>query len=349
MSALVFFILSWLLKFIFKICIVLFAIWLINQLTMGINFDTKDLTGKIILITGGNAGVGYETAKGLASMGGTVIIASRNVEKSQKAIETIKNETGNSNVYNYELNLSSFKNIQKFVGEFKKNFSQIDILINNAAIAHDMGAFYNMRKARLEFTEEGLELIMGTNYFGMFYLTDLLKDLLFKSASESEIEEPTRIINVSSMANSWADQAMLEKGLDKHADANNYNAELAYGNAKFAMNLFTHEFLRRYKDYNFFSVSLHPGFVKTDILRTSEPNYRNFVNTLTILMGKNSYQGAQTTLYACLNNEDLSIKNGKFLSDCRIDNFFIHKNTYDEKLARTFWDNTVKIIERKLQ
>mmetsp|Transcript_18014 Transcript_18014/g.25164 ORF Transcript_18014/g.25164 Transcript_18014/m.25164 type:complete len:234 (-) Transcript_18014:70-771(-) len=89
--------------------------------------EKKDLTGKVIVITGGNTGIGYETAKSLAGMGGTVIIACRDSKKANDAINRLKSENASLKVETLPLDLSSFESIKKFVSDFSQKYNKIDI------------------------------------------------------------------------------------------------------------------------------------------------------------------------------------------------------------------------------
>eukprot|EP01035_Chromulina_nebulosa_P026246 gene26246-34336_t len=138
--------------------------------------DISDLTGKVIIVTGGNAGIGYATSKVLALKGAHVIIASRNEAKVNKAAEDIKkyveeNGKPTPKISTYILDLSSFASIKSFATEIKSKFDHIDVLINNA------GIFLNPYSK----TEQGFEVTLGTNGLGTAYLTNLLLPLVIKS------------------------------------------------------------------------------------------------------------------------------------------------------------------------
>ena len=90
-----------------------------------------------ILITGGNAGIGKETAIGLAKKGGTIIIACRNVDKAATAVEAIKKASNNSEVYRLTCDLADLKSVKNCAQNYKKQFGELDILINNAGLVTD--------------------------------------------------------------------------------------------------------------------------------------------------------------------------------------------------------------------
>ena len=138
-----------------------------------------------IVVTGGNNGIGYETVKALYKKGHNVIFGSRNQQKSEECVETLKKEIGTDKgmLRAFKLDLSLRASVEKFANNVKKNLSHIDILINNS------GLLVNERKI----SELGIDLTMTVNHCGHFYLTYLLFDLM-RSVKEG------RIINVASKA-----------------------------------------------------------------------------------------------------------------------------------------------------
>src|SRR5688572_30550534 len=89
---------------------------------------------KIVLITGGNSGIGKATAIGIAKTGATVVIACRNKEKGEKAVEEIKKASGNSKIEMLLVDLTSMQSVRDAAAEFKKRFDKLHVLINNAAV-----------------------------------------------------------------------------------------------------------------------------------------------------------------------------------------------------------------------
>ncbi|HET8705508.1 MAG TPA: SDR family NAD(P)-dependent oxidoreductase, partial [Pseudomonadales bacterium] len=136
---------------------------------------------KIIVITGGNSGIGKATAKALARAGATVIIACRDAYKAHDAVAEIQADTGSSKVEFMPLDLADFNSIRNFTQLFLAKYSKLHVLINNAGVIF----------LRKNLTENGFEAQFGINHLGHFLLTNLLLDTLKKSA-------PSRIITVSS-------------------------------------------------------------------------------------------------------------------------------------------------------
>jgi retinol dehydrogenase-12 len=146
----------------------------------------KKLDGKVIIITGANCGIGYETALDLAKRNARIILACRDPKRAQEAVDKIKTESKNENVEFEQLDLASMKSIRDFSDRINKKLTKLDILINNAGLSGD---------GPIKKTEDGFEMVFGVNHLGPFLLTNLLLDLLKKSA-------PSRIINVASAAHS---------------------------------------------------------------------------------------------------------------------------------------------------
>ena len=138
--------------------------------------------GKTVVITGGNTGIGKETAQELAARGGRVIIGCRDGKKSAEAVAEIRRKAGNEEVFFKKLDLASTDSIRYFAGEILREESRIDILILNAGVMHTP----YMR------TKDGFEFQFGVNHLGHFLLAHLLLDRLKESA-------PSRVVVVSSL------------------------------------------------------------------------------------------------------------------------------------------------------
>lgn len=207
--------------------------------------NMPNLTGKIIIVTGGNSGLGASSVKAFAEKGATVILASRSLEKGQKAKADIGLVSGSIEVM--QLDLQDFSSIEKFAAQFKSEYSQLDVLLNNAGI---MMTPYSK-------TKDGLEAQIGTNHFGHFKLTGLLLDIL-KNTPQS------RVVNVSSIAHKRGrmhfDNLMFDNG-------SGYNPTKAYGQSKLANLHFTFELQRFFEanNINSIAVAAHPGVAMTNL------------------------------------------------------------------------------------
>ena len=140
-----------------------------------------NMKGKVCVVTGSNSGIGKETAKALARMGATVVMAVRSRERGESARTEIVEASGNEAVDVMVCDVSSKESIGHFVGEFESRYDRLDVLINNA------GAVFGRR----ENSVDGFESTLAVNYLGPFRLTLELLPMLRRGA-------PSRVVNVSS-------------------------------------------------------------------------------------------------------------------------------------------------------
>jgi NAD(P)-dependent dehydrogenase (short-subunit alcohol dehydrogenase family) len=202
------------------------------------------MQGKVVLITGGNTGIGKETAIGLARMGAQVTITSRDPEKGKAALADIRRAAGREDVACMRLDLASLASVRAFAAEYLQHHPRLDVLVLNAGL---------ILKTRTE-TADGFEGTFGVNHLGHFALTGLLLDLLRRSA-------PARVVVLASEAH-----RMARGGLDfddLHARAG-YGAWSVYGRSKLANLLFTLELAERLRGTGVTVNAVHPGVVATE-------------------------------------------------------------------------------------
>jgi len=211
--------------------------------------NIPDLTGKVIIVTGANSGLGYEDAKEFALKGAQTILACRDVDKAQAALAQIQAEIPDAQAEVMQLDLASLESVHRFAEAFIEKYDRLDVLVNNAGI---MMCPYTR-------TEDDFESQFGTNHLGHFALTGLLIDLLRKTNG-------SRVVNVSSVGHRFGkmdyDNLMYE-------DGKGYSATKAYGRSKLANLLFTYELQRRFEaaGVNTIVVAAHPGYSNTNLDR----------------------------------------------------------------------------------
>lgn len=207
--------------------------------------DIPDLSGKVIIVTGANSGIGYEAAKEFARKGARTILASRDVEKGNGAREQILAEIPEALVEVLPLDLASLESIRRFAEAFRAKYGRLDVLLNNAGV---MMAPYGV-------TEDGFELQFGTNHLGHFALTGLLIDLLNQTPG-------ARVVTVSS--NGHRSGEMDFENL-QFEGGRGYTPMGAYARSKLANLLFTYELQRRLKanGETTIATAAHPGLSNT--------------------------------------------------------------------------------------
>ncbi len=209
---------------------------------------------KVIVITGANSGLGYQTALELAKADARVVLGCRSKQRCEQAKSNILKVAPDASVTTFPLDLASFESIKEFANNVKENFDHVDVLVNNAGI---------MAIANRETTVDGIESQVGTNHFGHFLLTSLLFPILAKNG---------RIVNHSSGAHLFAaskfpfEDLQLEKA---------YDPWVSYGNSKMANLFFTYELNKRLaasaNPKNIISIAVHPGYTATNLQKDRFP------------------------------------------------------------------------------
>ncbi|MFW9821264.1 MAG: SDR family oxidoreductase [Candidatus Thorarchaeota archaeon] len=267
------------------------------------------MEGNICLITGANSGIGKETALALAKMNATVVMLCRNKQRGEKAQKEIIEQSENKNVDLLICDLSSLKDINKFVSDFKSKYDKLHVFINNAGI---------MLKSRTV-SVDGFEMNFAVHLLGPFLLTNLLLDILKKSA-------PSRIINVTSAAHKRA-KIDFE---DLQSQNKKYRLFSIYGISKLAEMLFTYELSRRLKGTKVTANAVHPGVVATNLGRDQSKFSQWFARKFF----KSPEEGAQTSIYLASSPEVEGIT-GKYFSNKEPRESSIE--SYNEEDAERLW------------
>ena len=241
-----------------------------------------ELKNKVIVVTGGNSGIGYYGIEHFLSLGAKVIMASRSKPRAEEAIQTLKKLGLPGQVEFIPLDLMSLASVETFVQIFRKSFSQLDVLINNAGI---MFGDYQQ-------TEDGFESQMATNHFGHFALTAKLLDLLIKSKG--------RIVNIASIAHRRGD---IDFNNLNYQQPKSYSPWGAYSRSKLANLLFTYELDRRLKANHLpvMVVAAHPGVSKTNLLFKNAKTQPMFNVFKAIMPLQSAKQGAIPLIEAAIN------------------------------------------------
>ncbi|ADT97335.1 SDR family NAD(P)-dependent oxidoreductase [Mycolicibacterium gilvum] len=210
--------------------------------------DVPDQSGRVVVVTGANTGIGYETAEVLAGKGARVVIAVRDAGKGQKALDAITRKHPGAAVSLQELDLSSLGSVRRATDALRSAHPRIDLLINNA------GVMYPPK----QFTRDGFELQFGTNHLGHFAFTGLLLDNLLDVPG-------SRVVTVASLAH----KNLADIHFDDLQWERKYNRVAAYGQSKLANLMFTYELQRRLaaRGAPTIAVAAHPGISNTELMR----------------------------------------------------------------------------------
>jgi len=190
-----------------------------------------DLTGKTIIITGANSGIGKAASMQLAGMGANVVMMCRNRERGELALQDARAVAKGGQVELILVDMSSQKSVQNAVNEFLNNHSRLDVLIHNAAN-------FDHRQKKPVITEDGLENVFATNHVNIFLMTHLLLDMLKQSA-------PSRIITVASKG--LVTYPFLDIEFDNFKGEKKFSMQHAYYHAKQAQVMFTFDLAERLK------------------------------------------------------------------------------------------------------
>ena len=268
------------------------------------------MEGKICIITGANSGIGKATAIDLAKMNATIVMMCRSKERGEEAQKKIIELTGNKKVDLLLCDLSSQESIRKFVSEFKSKYQKLHILINNAGI---------MLSKRV-ISVDGFEMNFAVNYLASFLLTNLLLDVLKKSA-------PSRIINVSSAAHRMAKMDFD----DLQSEKRKYRLFKIYGTSKLALMLFSYELNRRLEGTSVTVNTLHPGVVNTNLGQDQSSFSRGFAK----LFFKKPEKGAETSIYLASSQEVEGITGKYFIKKQQKQS---SEESYNEDYAKRLWE-----------
>jgi NAD(P)-dependent dehydrogenase (short-subunit alcohol dehydrogenase family) len=256
--------------------------------------DAAPQTGRIAIVTGANAGLGFETALALAGKGCAVVLACRSLPNAQAARQRIVQQHPSAKVHCMALDLCDLASVRAFASQYAQQHGTLDLLINNAGIMMPPYAL----------TPDGFESQLAANYLGHFALTGLLLPLMTSTPG-------ARVVSLSSLAHKWSgirfDDMNFKQG---------YNRRLAYGQSKLACLMFAYELQRRLQraGATTLSVAAHPGVSATSLFRHM-PGVVGLLSPLTALVFQSAKGGALPTLYAALGAD---IAGGDYCGPCSL-------------------------------
>ena len=296
---------------IFIILIILIILFLISYWFNGPKTClNKDLSGKIILITGGSNGIGWEITKELLYNKAKVIILSKDKFKGIEKINSLKLKYRKHCSF-AKVDLRDYFSILNFVKEFKEKIGFVDILINNA------GSCFNNFKLI-----NGIEETFLNNFIGHFILTSLLIDSFNPKGIIINITSSNYKLITKKIFNNF----IATNNLNFEQTKNNYNPIEIYNISKLS-NIYHSIYLNDYfikKGFEIKSISVHPGFVNNNFFRkinnSSLYYYIKYIlqYPIRLLFYKSEFMGAQTCLNCCYNDYEELI-NGGYYKDCHFE------------------------------
>jgi retinol dehydrogenase-14 len=263
------------------------------------------MSGRVVMVTGANAGMGKEVVLALAGMGATVVMVCRDRARGEEARDEVMQRSAGAEVELLVADISSQQSIQSLVRDFEASHDRLHVLVNNAGIT---------QPHRVE-TADGIESVIATNHLGPFLLTNLLLPVLTASA-------PARVVMVASGAH-----AMGKMDFDDLQATKGYNEIRAYNQSKLANVLFTYELARRIQGTGVTVNAADPGFVKTN-LRVPFP-----YSIFSFMRGA-AVDGARPTVYLASSPEVDGVS-GRYFS--RKGEVRSSKASYDEGAAARLW------------
>ncbi len=279
-----------------------------------------DLTGKTVLITGATSGIGLEASVALARMGARLVMVGRDPAKTAAKLIEVRKRSGASVVESLLCDFSSQAQIHKLANEFRVKHDSLHVLVNNA------GSVF----AKRGLTEDGIERTFAINHLGYFLLTNLLTDLLVKSA-------PARVVNVASVAQYNGTMDFEDLGFER-----GYKIMRAYARSKLANVLFTRELAKRLAGTGVTVNCLHPGAVATNIWNGAPRWIRPLVVLASRLTMLTPAQGADGIVYLATSPE-LEGKTGLYFERNRPKT--PSPLACDDALASRLWERSARLVK----
>jgi retinol dehydrogenase-13 len=265
---------------------------------------SKDLDGKVYIVTGANSGVGLETTRQLVKQGGHVIMACRRPDAAEEVAQSFTGLKGSYEVIRCDL--ADLQSVRDFVSEFLGKYEKLDGLMCNAGLVTMDGG--------IQRTKDDLEMTIGVSYFGHFLLTELLLDILKKSA-------PSRMGIISSVVHAGNKNNRPKVHLeDLNYHTREFNNFAAYAEAKVAVILYAMELAERLEGTGVTTASVHPGWARSNFGRGGGflmGILMGIMRPLTRFISDSNEESAQTSLHVLL-SDDAPNHSGAYFSQSSV-------------------------------
>lgn len=274
------------------------------------------LKNKTAIITGATSGIGRVTAIAIAREGARLVLPVRNIEKGKVLKDQIEKETGNTNVGIMHCNLASLDSVRQFAEDFRKKHDKLHLLVNNAGLW----------EAKRKESDDGIEMNFAVNHLAPFLMTNLLLDIIKKSA-------PARIISVASTAHKYGKMRFNDLEGKK-----SWGSMQSYAQSKLANILFTRRLAKELEGSGVTANCLHPGVVNTQLF-SKLPGFIQKISSLFMITPE---KGAQTSIYLATSPEVENIT-GEYFDKQKIAKTTAHAR--DMQVADKLWEVSKEYCE----
>ncbi|KAF3935453.1 hypothetical protein ABW20_dc0108009 [Dactylellina cionopaga] len=293
--------------------------------------EIQDLTGYVIIVTGGNSGIGFETAKQLALRNARVYVASRSEERVQKAIEEMCQLANKRlDLHFLQIDLLDLKSVKAAAAKFSAQEERLDILINNAGIMN----------APFKLSKDGYETQWQSNYLAPHIFTSSLLPKLIATAALHNDKTRVRVVNVSSDLAFFGPKTINLVDVNLTDYKGLFSLHQRYGHSKQASIRDAAELTTRYASQGVTGYSLHPGVVKSS-LQGSDPSFLGKVTRALVRFSPMTTLAATySTLYTATSPNAPKEGAGKYFSPaCKVD-ARAEKFWADSSLNTELWDRS---------
>jgi NAD(P)-dependent dehydrogenase (short-subunit alcohol dehydrogenase family) len=280
---------------------------------------SEPMSGKTVLVTGATSGIGLEASARLAGLGAQLVLVARDRARGETAVAAVKRQSGSQAVSLMCCDFASLRQVRALAAEVTASHPTLHVLVNNAGSV----------SVKREVTEDGIERTFAVNHLGAFLLTNLLLDLLKRSA-------PARVVTVASAAHRYADMPFNNLQFENGG----YGILRAYARSKLANVLFTAELARRLVGTGVTANCLHPGAVATNIW-SHAPWYAKPLLAVAKGFMITAEKGADTIVYLAASPEVQGLTGGYYDKNRQVSLVPLAR---DEAVASRLWQHSAALV-----